>query len=72
MEMYPILLGLQTFGTGKNNAHIRVMCNNMTAVVVLNHMCTSLSNCCNNTGVVYTKGVWLSVAQYPGKAKFHC
>ena len=40
LQMYAILLGLQTFGTGKNNIHIRVICDNMTAIMVLNKMGT--------------------------------
>ena len=75
LEMYAILLGLQTFDTGKNNTHIRVMCDNMTAVMVLNHMGTSHSNCCNYmTKKIWEwcieRGIWLSIAHIPGKQNF--
>ena len=47
LEMLAILLGLQTFAKGKSNTHIRIMCDNTTAVNVNNHMGTSHSDPCN-------------------------
>lgn len=41
------LLGLQTFAKN-NNTHIRIMCDNNTAVKVINHMGTSHSDLCNS------------------------
>ena len=36
--MLAILFGPQTFAKGKSNAHVRIMCDNTTAVNVINHM----------------------------------
>ena len=48
LEMLVILLGLQTFAKDKSNTHIRTMCDNTTAVNVINHMGTSHSDSCNS------------------------
>ena len=45
LEMLAILLGLQTFAKDKSNTHIRIMCDNSTAVNVINHMGTSSVSC---------------------------
>ena len=51
LEMLAILLALQ-----KSNTHndIRIMCENTTAVTVLNHMGTSHSDLCNSLA----KEIW--------------
>ena len=54
LEMLAILLGLQTFAKGKSNTHIRIMCDNTTAVNVINHMGTSHSDPCNSV----VKEIW--------------
>ena len=46
--MLAILLGLQTFAKDKSNTHIRIMCDNTTAVDVINDMGTSHSDSCNS------------------------
>ena len=50
LEMLAILLGLQTFAKEKSDTHIRIMCDNTTAVTVVNHMGTSHSDSCNSVG----------------------
>ena len=54
LEMLAILLGIQTFAKNKSNTHIRIMCDNTTAVNVINHMGTSHSDSCNSVG----KEIW--------------
>ena len=72
LEMLAILLGLQTFAKNKNNTHIRIMCDNTTAVNVINHMGTSHSDPCNSLAKeiwewCIVRKIWLSVAHIPGK-----
>jgi len=38
LEMFAILLGLQSLAKDKSNTHIRIMCDHATAVNVSNHM----------------------------------
>ncbi|CAB4004433.1 Hypothetical predicted protein, partial [Paramuricea clavata] len=71
LEMLAIFLGLQTFAKNLNNTHIR-MCDNTTAVNVINHMGTSHSDICNNMAKqiwewCIDKNIWLTVAHIPGK-----
>ena len=47
-EMLAIYLALQSFAKGWVNTHIRLMCDNTSAVHVVNHMGTSHSNSCNS------------------------
>ena len=54
LEMLAIYLALQTFAKGWVNTHIRVLCDNTTAMNVLNHMGTSHSNSCNSLA----KEIW--------------
>ena len=54
LEMLAIYLALQTFAKGWVNTHIRVLCDNTTAVNVLNHMGTSHSDSCNSLA----KKIW--------------
>ena len=70
--MLTIYLALQSFAKGWVNTHIRVLCDNTTAVNVLNHMRTSHSDSCNSLA----KEIWewciardisVSVAHIPGK-----
>ena len=70
--MLAILLGLQTFAKNKNNTHIRIMCDNTTAVNVINHMGTSHSDLCNSIAKeiwewCIVRKIWLSAAHIPGK-----
>ena len=70
--MLAILLGLQTFAKHKNNTHIRIMCDNTTAVNVINHMGTSHSDSCNSVAKevwewCIDRKIWLSAAGIPGK-----
>lgn len=73
LEMLAILLGLQTFAKlDKSNTHIRIMCDNTTAVNILNHMGTSHSDPCNSVAKevwewCIARKIWLSVAHIPGK-----
>ncbi|CAB4032873.1 Transposon Ty3-G Gag-Pol poly, partial [Paramuricea clavata] len=72
LEMLAIFLGLQTFAKNLNNTHIRIMCDNTTAVNVINHMGTSHSDICNNMAKqiwewCIDKNIWLTVAHIPGK-----
>ena len=72
LEMLAILLGLQTFAKDKSNTHIRIMCDNTTAVNVINHMGTSHSDPCNSVAKeiwewCIDRKIWLSAAHIPGK-----
>ena len=71
LEMLDVLLGLETFAKN-NNTHIRIMCNNTTAVNAINHMGTSHSDLCNSEAKkiwewCITRKIWLSAAHIPGK-----
>ena len=48
LEMLAIHLALQTFAKAWATTHIRVMCDNTTAVNVINHMGTSHYDSCNS------------------------
>lgn len=70
--MLAILLGLQTFAKDKTNTHIRIMCDNTTAVNVINHMGTSHSVSCNSVAKkiwewCIDRKIWFSAAHIPGK-----
>ena len=72
LEMLAILLGLQTFAKDKSNTHIRIMCDNTTAVNVINYMGTSHSDPCNSVAKeiwewCIDRKIWLSAAHIPGK-----
>ncbi len=72
LEMLAILLGLQTFGKDKNGSHIRILCDNTTAVNILNHMGTSHSEPCKGMAKMIwewciSKSIWISIAHIPGK-----
>ena len=54
LETLAIYLALQTFAKGWVNTHIRLMCDNTTAVNVINHMGTSHSDSCNSLA----KEIW--------------
>ena len=74
LEMLAILLGLQTFAKDKSNTHIRIICDNTTAVNVINHMGTSHSDPCNSVANeiwewCIDRKIWLSAAHIPGKHK---
>ena len=69
--MLAILMGLQTFAKDKSNTHIRIMCDNTTAVNVINHMGTSHSDSCNSVAKeiwewCIDRKIWLSAAHIPG------
>ena len=72
LEMLAILLGLQTFAKEKSDTHIRIMCDNTTAVTVVNHIGTSHSDSCNSVAKEIWESctdrkIWLSAAHIPGK-----
>ena len=72
VEMLAIYLALQTFAKGWANTHIRVMCDNTTAVNVINHMGTSHSDSCNSLAKeiwewCIARDIWVSIAHIPGK-----
>ena len=72
LEMLAIYLALQNFAKGWANTHIRVMCDNTTAVNVINHMGTSHSDSCNSLAKeiwewCIARDIWVSVAHIPGK-----
>ena len=54
LEMLTIYLALQTFAEGWANTDIRVMCDNTTAVNVINYMGMSHSDSCNSLA----KEIW--------------
>ena len=71
LEMLAIYLGLKAF-VSKENMHIRMMCDNTSAVNILNHMGTSHSDPCNDLAKVIwewsiNRNIWLSAAHIPGK-----
>ena len=72
LEMLAIHLALQTFAKAWATTHIRVMCDNTTAVNVINHMGTSYSDSCNSLAKeiwewCIARDIWVSVAHIPGK-----
>ena len=72
VEILAIYLALQTFAKGWANSHIRVMCDNTTAVNVINHMGTSHSYSCNSLAKeiwewCIARDIWVSNAHIPGK-----
>lgn len=72
LEMLAVYLGLQTFAKDKAHTHIRVMCDNTTAVNIINNMGTSHSDSCNSIAKeiwewCIIRDIWLSVAHIPGK-----
>ena len=48
LEMMAVYLDLQTFAKDKAHTHIRIMCDNTTAVNIINNMGTSHSDSCNS------------------------
>jgi hypothetical protein len=72
LEMFAIYLGLKTFASKQANVHIRLMCDNTSAVTILNHMGTSHSDSCNDLAKIIwqwcmKRNIWISVAHIPGK-----
>lgn len=72
LEMLAVHLGLQTFASGMENIHIRVMCDNTAAVNIINHMGTSHSDSCNKMAKTIwdwciQRNLWISLAHIPGK-----
>lgn len=72
LEMLAIFFGLQCFAKAKTDAHIRILCDNTTAVHVLNNMGTSHSEPCNSMAKkiwewCIQRDLWISVAHIPGK-----
>ena len=72
LEMLAIYLALQTFAKGWATTHIRVMCDNTTAVNVINHMGTSHSDSYNSLAKeiwewCIARDIWVSVTHIPGK-----
>ena len=70
--MLAILLGLQPFAKDKSNKHIRIMCDNTTAVNVINHMGSSHSDPRTSMAKEIWEWcidckIWLSAAHIPGK-----
>ena len=70
--MLAIYLGLKTFVAKKQQMHIRIMCDNTSAVNILNHMGTNHSDQCNELAKVIwewciIRNIWLSAAHIPGK-----
>jgi len=69
--MLAIYLALQTFAKGWVNTHIRLMCDNTTALNLLNHMGTSHSDSYNSLAKqilewCIAKDIWVSVAHISG------
>ena len=60
LELLAILYSLQAFKENIKNAHVKVMCDNTTAVSCINHMGTSHSDLCNTL----TKAIWEWCAKY--------
>ena len=70
--MLAIYLALKTFASKKENTHIRIMCDNTSAVNILNHMGTTHSDPCNGLAKIIwewciVRRIWISVAHIPGK-----
>ena len=67
LEMLGIFLGLRTYSSKKAHMHIRIMCDNTSAVNILNHMGTSYSDPCNELAKVIwewciKRSIWISIA----------
>ena len=72
LEMLAIFLGLRTYASKKANIHIRIMCDNTSAVNILNYMGTSHSDPCNELAKVIwewciKRSMWISIVHIPGK-----
>ena len=72
LEMLAIHLGLLTFAKNMNSTHIRIMCDNTSAVNIINHMGTSHSDSCNSMAKTIWewcmyRNIWISIAHIPGK-----
>jgi hypothetical protein len=75
LEMLAILFGLQTFAKDKENTHIRIRCDNTTAVNIIKNMGTSHSEKCNKLAKAIwewciSRSIWISLAHIPGKLNF--
>ena len=74
LEMMAILLAIKSYTRAKTNIkHIRILCDNMTAVSYVNNMGGSRSGNCNDIAKLiwdYCRGknMWISAAHIPGKA----
>ena len=74
LEMMAILLAIKSYTRVKTNIkHIRILCDNMTAVSYVNNMGGSRSGNCNDIAKLiwdYCRGknMWISAAHIPGKA----
>ena len=72
LEMLPIHFGLQTFAKNMKSTHLTFMCDNTSAVNILNHMGMSHSESCNSMAKIIwewcmSRSIWISVAHIPGE-----
>ena len=72
LEMLAIYLALQTFAKSWVNTDIHLMCDNTTAMHIVNHMGTSHSDSCHSLAKdiwewCMARDIWVSVAHIPGK-----
>ena len=72
MELKAIEIGIYTYCKNKNVLHVRVMCDNVTAIAYVNNMAGIKSDTCNNIvcriwDFCTEKKLWVSAAHIPGK-----
>ena len=72
MKLKVIEIGINTYCKDKNFLHVRVMCDNVTAIAYINNMGGIKSEICNNIGCRIWNfstehNSWISAAHMPSK-----
>ena len=72
LELKAIELGIYTYCQSKTFFHVTVMCDNVTAIVYINNICSVKSETCNNLACwmcsFYIENKFLVIAAHiPGK-----
>ena len=73
LELLAVFHSLKAFNDKLEGQHVKIMCDNTTAVCCKNHMGTSHSECCNALTVEIWEwcvehDIWLTAAHIPGAA----
>ena len=71
LELRAVEFGIKTYCSGKNFQHVRVMCDNTTAINYINNMGGTKSKSCNTLAYriwdwCSSEHLWLSAAHIPG------
>jgi len=73
LEMKAIFIGIRLFCKNRNFQHVKVMCDNMTAIAYINHMGGTKSSTCNEIAKLIwewciNNNLWVSAAHIPGRS----